>query len=134
MSVCARGVGLVLGYAADLAFADPRRGHPVAGFGVAASALERVCWADERPRGAAYTGALVGGIAALGWAAQRATRGRPMAEVAIVATATRAGADCVVIASHGESGLRRAVFGSVAESVVRSSRTPVLIVRPAYDI
>jgi nucleotide-binding universal stress UspA family protein len=52
---------------------------------------------------------------------------------AIVTTATRAGAECVVIASRGESGLRRAVLGSVAESVVRMSRTPVLIVKPAAD-
>jgi adenosylcobinamide-phosphate synthase len=81
-------VGLVLGYAADLAFADPRRGHPVAGFGQVASALERACWADERRRGAAYTGALVGGIASAGWVAQRATRGRPGAEAALVALTT----------------------------------------------
>ncbi len=52
---------------------------------------------------------------------------------AIVATAARAGADCIVIASHGESGLRRLVLGSVAESVVRNSRVPVLIVKPAAD-
>jgi adenosylcobinamide-phosphate synthase len=84
----ARAAGLVVGYAADLAFADPRRGHPVAGFGLAASALERACWADERRRGAVYTGVLVGGIVALGWVAERATRGRPAAEAAIVAVAT----------------------------------------------
>ena len=52
---------------------------------------------------------------------------------AIISTATRVGADCVVIASHGKSGLRRAVLGSVAEGVIRSSRTPVLVVRPASD-
>jgi adenosylcobinamide-phosphate synthase len=88
VAIPARAAGLVLGYAADLAFADPRRGHPVAGFGQAASALERACWADKRRRGAAYTGVLVGGIAALGWISQRATRGRPVAETAIVAVAT----------------------------------------------
>lgn len=88
MAVAARAVGLVLGYAADLAFADPRRGHPVAGFGRLASALERACWADERGRGAAYTGVLVGCITASGWAAQRATKGRPVAEAAVVAATT----------------------------------------------
>ena len=31
-----RAVGLVLGYVADLALGDPRRFHPVAGFGQAA--------------------------------------------------------------------------------------------------
>jgi adenosylcobinamide-phosphate synthase len=88
VGIPARAAGLVLGYAADLAFADPRRGHPVAGFGQAAAALERACWADERRRGAAYAGVLVGGVTGLGWAAQRATRGRPVAEAAIVALAT----------------------------------------------
>ena len=88
MGVLARATGLVLGYAADLAFADPRRAHPVAAFGRAALVLERACWADERRNGAAYTGALVGGVTALGWAAQRAARGRPAVEVAIVAAST----------------------------------------------
>ncbi|NMM22589.1 MAG: hypothetical protein HHJ11_03665, partial [Phycicoccus sp.] len=88
VAIPARAAGLVLGYAADLAFADPRRGHPVAGFGQVASALERACWADQRRRGAAYTGVLVGGIAALGWVSQRATRGRPVAETAVVAVET----------------------------------------------
>jgi adenosylcobinamide-phosphate synthase len=81
-------MGLVLGYAADLAFADPRCGHPVAGFGKLASALERACWADDRRRGAAYTALLVGGAAGAGWVAQRATRGRPVAETAVVAVTT----------------------------------------------
>ncbi|MBE3076700.1 MAG: cobalamin biosynthesis protein [Actinobacteria bacterium] len=84
----ALALGLALGYAADLAFADPRRCHPVAGFGKLASALERTCWADDRTRGAAYTVVLVGGIASAGWVAQRSTRGRPVAEAAIVAVAT----------------------------------------------
>jgi adenosylcobinamide-phosphate synthase len=88
VAVAARALGLVLGYTADLAFADPRRGHPVAGFGRVASALERACWADDRTRGAAYAGVLVGGMAAAGWAAQRATLGRPVAEAATVAMAT----------------------------------------------
>jgi adenosylcobinamide-phosphate synthase len=88
MGVSARAVGLALGYAADLAFADPRRGHPVAGFGQLAAALERACWADDRTRGAAYTGVLVGGITGMGWTAQRATRGRPVLEAAMVAVAT----------------------------------------------
>lgn len=88
MGVSARAVGLVLGYAADLAVADPGRGHPVAGFGRLASALEGACWADDRIRGAAYAGVLVGGVTGAGWVAQRATRGRPVTEAAIVAVST----------------------------------------------
>ncbi|HEY3061904.1 MAG TPA: universal stress protein [Chloroflexota bacterium] len=39
-------------------------------------------------------------------------------------------ADVVVMSTHGRSGIRRAVMGSVAESVVSQSRVPVLLVRP----
>ena len=88
MGVPARATGLALGYAADLAFADPRRRHPVAGFGRLATRLEGIWWADDRRRGAAYTGVLVGGVASAGWVAQRATSGRPVAEAGVVALAT----------------------------------------------
>ena len=42
------------------------------------------------------------------------------------------GVDLVVIASHGRSGLRRTLMGSVAEQVLRSSDKPVLVV-PAKE-
>ncbi len=88
MGVPARALGLALGYTADLVFGDPRHRHPVAGFGKLASALERAWWADDRTRGVSHMGVLVGGAAGLGWAAQRATRERPVAEVASVAVTT----------------------------------------------
>lgn len=43
--------------------------------------------------------------------------------------ATEIGADLIVIASHGRSGFERAVFGSVAEKVLRLSVQPVLVVK-----
>jgi nucleotide-binding universal stress UspA family protein len=46
----------------------------------------------------------------------------------IAGVARRLEADVVVMASHGRSGLRRALLGSVAESVVRDAGLPVLIV------
>ncbi|MDP9427812.1 MAG: cobalamin biosynthesis protein, partial [Actinomycetota bacterium] len=52
--------GLALGAAADLLLADPRRGHPVAGFGRLAAALERLLWQDSRAAGVAYAGLLTG--------------------------------------------------------------------------
>jgi nucleotide-binding universal stress UspA family protein len=39
-------------------------------------------------------------------------------------------AKLVVVGTHGRSGVRRLVLGSVAESVMRSALCPVLIVRP----
>jgi adenosylcobinamide-phosphate synthase len=57
--------GMLAGYAADLAFGDPRRGHPVAGFGRLAGLAERRWYAPTRTRGLAITAALVG-LPALG--------------------------------------------------------------------
>jgi adenosylcobinamide-phosphate synthase len=50
----------LLGAALDALVPDPQRGHPVAGFGRAAGALERRMWADSRPRGVAHTAVCVG--------------------------------------------------------------------------
>ncbi|GAB2990636.1 cobalamin biosynthesis protein [Nocardioides montaniterrae] len=61
-----RALGLLVGYAADRLLGDPRRFHPVAGFGAAAHMLERRMYADSRLRGAAYTATLVGGAVTLG--------------------------------------------------------------------
>ena len=38
--------------------------------------------------------------------------------------------DLVVLTTHGGTGLRRAILGSVAEKVVRHSAAPVLTVKP----
>ena len=36
----------------------------------------------------------------------------------------------ITIATHGHGGLRRALFGSVADHVLRESHLPVLVIRP----
>jgi adenosylcobinamide-phosphate synthase len=87
MRSSSRAIGLVLGFAADWYFADPRRGHPVAGFGQVASGLRRVLYADSRVAGAAYAGVLVSGAAAIGVVAERAGR-NPVLGTALTAAAT----------------------------------------------
>ncbi|OLR90179.1 cobalamin biosynthesis protein [Actinokineospora bangkokensis] len=84
----ARALGLLLGFAADAALGDPRRHHPVAGFGTLAGKLERVLYADSQTRGTAYTAVLAGGAVALGALAERAGRDRPLLRVATTAAAT----------------------------------------------
>jgi nucleotide-binding universal stress UspA family protein len=49
----------------------------------------------------------------------------------IAQCAARFGVDVICIASHGRSGLTRALVGSVADSLLRATRLPVLVLRPA---
>ncbi len=42
---------------------------------------------------------------------------------------TKGGADLIVIATHGRSGISRWVWGSVADRILRSACVPVLMVR-----
>ncbi|MCX5168240.1 cobalamin biosynthesis protein [Streptomyces antibioticus] len=80
--------GAALGLLGDLLLGDPRRGHPVAGFGRAAGAVERVLWRDHRGWGALHTLVCAGGAVALGAAASRAVRSSPAGSVALTAAAT----------------------------------------------
>ena len=84
----ATAAGLALGAVADLLLADPRRGHPVAGFGQAAAALERRVWRDSRAAGVTYAGLCVGTAVGLGAAASRLTEHSPAARTAATALAT----------------------------------------------
>lgn len=77
-----RAGGLLLGALLDRVLADPRRGHPVAGFGRAVELAERRLWADSRGRGVGFTAACVGAAAAIGVLGERLTGPRHVAAVA----------------------------------------------------
>ncbi len=53
---------------------------------------------------------------------------------AIVHLAEEIDADLIVIGSRGFGGLKRALLGNVADSVVRHAHCPVLVVRPTGGI
>ncbi|MDX3579996.1 cobalamin biosynthesis protein [Streptomyces sp. FL07-04A] len=80
--------GAAAGLLGDLLLGDPRRGHPVAVFGRAAGAVERLLWRDHRAWGALHTVVCAGGAVALGAAASRGVRRSPAASVALTAAAT----------------------------------------------
>ena len=85
----ARAAGVLAGYLADLLLGDPQCGHPVAAFGAAAAALERVSYRDTKMAGALHAGVLVSTLGLLGAALQRGTRRRgPLWFSATTATAT----------------------------------------------
>lgn len=48
----------------------------------------------------------------------------------IVTFAAKAGASLICISTHGRTGLRRVVLGSIAERVIRAADRPVLLVNP----
>jgi nucleotide-binding universal stress UspA family protein len=51
----------------------------------------------------------------------------------IVDLARELGADLIVMGTHGRRGVRRALIGSIAESVVRTAPCPVLTIRAHKD-
>ena len=78
----------LVGYLVDRALGDPRRGHPVAAFGAAASWLEVRCYADRRAAGVMHTGVLVGAAIAFSTALERLISNRSLPTVITTAAAT----------------------------------------------
>ncbi|MGB9251039.1 MAG: cobalamin biosynthesis protein [Mycobacterium sp.] len=84
-----RVAGVLVGYLADLVLADPRAGHPVAGFGAAATTVERLTYRDTRAGGAVHVAILVGAVSLLGAALQRqGRRCGQLGSVVVTAAAT----------------------------------------------
>jgi len=54
-----------------------------------------------------------------------------MAAEEIIKLADKMNVDVVAMSTHGRSGVRRWVFGSVADKVLREGDTPLLLVRPS---
>ncbi len=81
-----RGVGILTAQLADVVLADPVRGHPVAGFGWCAAALEKLTYRDSRAAGALHTGALLGGLGVAGVLTERRACGPRLALATASAT------------------------------------------------
>jgi nucleotide-binding universal stress UspA family protein len=59
---------------------------------------------------------------------RRVVAGDPAAE--ILKTIEAENIDMVIMGTHGRKGMEHAIFGSVAENVVKKSPVPVLVVNP----
>ena len=82
----------------------------------------------RRAQAEAYLAPIAQDLRSRGVRAETAVRrGEPAAE--IVEGAREAGADLIAMTTHGRSGLRRLVFGSVAEAVLRAANVPVFLMR-----
>ena len=79
---------------------------------------------------------LAGQAAALEWAGQKASWrvevGFPAR--AILSAAEQLEVDLIALATHGRTGFKRWLQGSVAEAVARSSSTPVLLLRAGAGV
>ena len=113
-------VGLAVGYLADRVVGDPGRGHPVAGFGAAASWLEARCYANRRAAGVVYAGALVGAAIALGAVFERLISNRSLSSAVTTAAATWA-----VLGGRSLSREAATVAGQLAAGSLFAARDQV---------
>lgn len=127
--VTSTAAGLLVGHAADLVFGDPRRGHPVAGFGRMAGAWERRTYADSHGAGVGHVATLVGLIGTAGWLAERSVRRRPLLHAALVGLSTwtvlggrSLGREAGAVAAHLERGDLPAAREQVTHLVGRDPR------------
>nr|WP_246851684.1 CobD/CbiB family cobalamin biosynthesis protein [Patulibacter sp. SYSU D01012] len=104
---------MLAGWAADRALGDPRRGHPVALFGTAMTALEGRIWRDDRRAGVAYAaaGAALGAGPVL--LADRALRDRPAARAALTGAVTWAALGGRYLAAAGRDLGARVAAGDL---------------------
>ncbi|GAA0623376.1 cobalamin biosynthesis protein [Sporichthya brevicatena] len=117
---------MALGVLADALLADPRRGHPVAGFGRAAAALERATWRDSRAAGVRYTALAVGVPVVAAALLQRRAARSPLAETALTAVSTWAvlggtslGREADLMARHLQGGDLSAARGRLSHLCAR---------------
>ncbi len=123
MSKLPVAAGLALGVLADELFGDPRRGHPVAGFGSAAAALERALYRDSRMAGGQHTAACVLPVLIAAALIERRISRRPAARTVAIAAATwtviggrslrRIAADLATALNRDDTAAARALIPSL---------------------
>ena len=116
----ALGAKLVVVHVFDM----PVVGLPDAAFIVDATTAARL--SEQAQRG---LDAEVARLRELGAEVEAALLRQGDARDVIPKTAESTGAGLVVVGSHGRRGLSRALLGSAAESIVRTSSVPVVVVR-----
>lgn len=109
--------GAAAGLLGDLFLGDPRRGHPVAGFGRAAAAVERVLWRDHRGWGALHAVVCAGGAATAAASVSFLVRDSRAASFALTAATTWA-----VVGGTSLGREARAIGGALAAGDVEVAR------------
>ncbi|WP_345362690.1 cobalamin biosynthesis protein [Actinoallomurus liliacearum] len=122
--------GLWAGLVLDALVGDPRRGHPVAGFGRAASMLEGRLYRDSVARGAVFTAACVLGAAGAGVVVDAVGR-RTAASVVLTGAATWA---VLGGTSLGREGLAMAAALEAGDVEAARRRLPHLCGRDPSEL
>jgi nucleotide-binding universal stress UspA family protein len=113
------GVRIVVAHVYDL----PLVGLPDAAILVGAETASRLSVAAQKALDAEVARVQSGGVRVVG----RLLQGDPRDILA--AEGSSSDAMMIVVGSHGRRGIARALVGSVAETLVRTSRVPVAVVR-----
>ena len=125
----ARGLAKALGGHIVLVGVIPTPGQLIAGQGGAIGTYVGSDHARLESEAKEYLEAILGSLKASGLSAEATVRqGKPAAEIGEVAREHAAAA--VVMATHGRTGLVRALLGSVAGEVLHQGASPVILVRP----
>lgn len=90
--------------------------------------MSNVIEKEEVSEETAYLNSKVAELAQAGFAAS-AKVSEGLITDAILRAQVSEGVDLIVMATHGRTGLKHLLLGSVAESVVRTARVPVMLVR-----
>jgi nucleotide-binding universal stress UspA family protein len=127
----------ILGPATDLAAATGARltlVHVISSSAVLGTRIFPVLPDDIAPameKAREYLDGKAAEIRAKGFAVQTHVEEHEAPGRAIAAIADKLDADLIALATHGYGGLKRALLGSVADKVLRSSPLPLLVQRPA---
>jgi adenosylcobinamide-phosphate synthase len=116
-----RAAGIALAVLADTIAGDPRRWHPVAGYGSLVTSLEGVTYAPTRARGVAFTAAALALPLGLGVLGEAAVRRRPVAGALLTAVATWAALGGTSLAREGEAMAQRLERGELEAARERLS-------------
>lgn len=87
-------------------------------------------WTDALDAGEEYLRKVTRRIKSRGLAADPVVLAHPRPSQAIIDVAREMEADVIAMATHGYTGVKRALFGSTTEAVLRNAHLPVLIKRP----
>lgn len=93
-------------------------------------AMTRELLEEARERALGYLESAAGRLSDEGVDVSTETVVHPVAASAILEAADRTGADVIAMATHGRTGFRRLILGSVGDKVLRGAGVPVMLRRP----